>query len=89
MNGVETVAGPRFWRRATGEDGELDTAREALRIFPTRQCVPLIAAHDPEKSGRGEAGGHHFGGLKRVGRAVSLEFGVVDDRPWNPSGGEL
>lgn len=86
---VEAVAGSRSWRRTARNDGELHRAREALRIFPTRQYVPLIAAHDPEKSGSGESGGHGLGSLKRVGRAVFLELGIIDNRPWNPSGGEV
>ena len=85
---VEVVAFAGSWSFATGEDDELDAAGKVLGVFPLRQGIPLIAAHDPEKAGFGKSRRHGFCRLIGITRAILVEFEFIDHRPRKTCGGE-
>jgi hypothetical protein len=89
VDDMETVTGTRCRRvAAAGEDDEFDTSNEALRVFPTRQGIPLVAAHDPKQAGVGEFFCHGFRAEVGKRRFGAGEFKVVDDGPRKMGGGE-
>lgn len=85
---MESIALACLWRGAACDHDELHTSREACGILPADERLPLVTAHDPEKSGGGKTPRHRLGGGIRIGGTGGLaDFQVIDAGPWQGRGG--